>query len=38
MTDDDEWVYVGLVAPEQLKAEPEALRQLRADGFYTFNG
>jgi hypothetical protein len=36
ITEDDEWVYVGMVAPEQLKTDPDALRQLRANGFYIF--
>src|SRR5262245_1462959 len=34
--EDEEWVYVGMVASEQLRNDPEALRQLRADGFYMF--
>jgi len=38
VTDDNEWVYVGMVASEQLKTDQEAQRQLRAEGFYMFKG
>jgi hypothetical protein len=38
VAEDAEWVYVGMVAPEQLEADPEALRCLRTDGFYLFKG
>ena len=36
--EDEEWLYVGMVPSEQLRNDPEALRQLRADGFYMFKG
>ena len=33
-----QWVYVGMVAPEQLRADPGTLYRLRKDGFYLFKG
>ena len=36
VTEQDEWVYVGMVSLEYLNTDQEALRQLRADGFYVF--
>src|SRR6185295_9459847 len=32
------WIYQRTVDAEQLKAHPEALRRLQADGFYLFHG
>src|SRR5262245_15666565 len=30
------WLYVGVVAAEQLKSHPDTLRQLQTRGFYVF--
>jgi len=36
MAEHEKWLFVGLVAAEQLEAHPEALKRLRSDGFYVF--
>jgi len=36
-TEHAEWLFIRALDEEQLKAHPEALQPLRADGFYLFN-
>ena len=36
LTERTNWLFVGVIAAEQLEAHPETLRQLRANGFYIF--
>jgi hypothetical protein len=38
VAEDAAWIYQRTVDAEQLKAHPEALRRLQADGFYLFHG
>jgi hypothetical protein len=36
-TEDAEWLFLRMLDEEQLRAHPEAVQRLRADGFYLFN-
>jgi hypothetical protein len=38
LAEHEEWVYVTMIAVEQLEADAETLRQLRTAGFYVFKG